>query len=46
VPKPEIISKLCTKCHAKTVDEVREKTLVGIRLVCTDCGQSMMVKMA
>ncbi|MFY9871948.1 MAG: hypothetical protein WAK17_19735 [Candidatus Nitrosopolaris sp.] len=45
VPKPEVISKLCTKCHSKTVHEVREKTLVGIRLVCTDCGQSMMVNM-
>ena len=43
VPKPEVISKLCTKCHSKTAHEVREKTLVGIRLVCTDCGQSMMV---
>jgi ribosomal protein L33 len=43
VPKPEIISKLCTKCHSKTVHEVREKSVVGIRLVCTDCGQSMTV---
>jgi len=29
----------CTKCHAKTTHEVREKTLIGIRLVCSDCGQ-------
>lgn len=43
MPKPEIISKLCTKCHSKTVHEVREKTVVGTRLVCTDCGQSMSV---
>jgi hypothetical protein len=43
VPKPEVISKLCTKCHAKTAHEVREKTLIGIRLVCTDCGESKMV---
>ena len=45
VPKPEVVSKLCTKCNSKTVHEVREKTLVGIRLDCTDCGQSMMLKM-
>jgi hypothetical protein len=43
VPKPEVISKLCTKCHAKTAHEVREKTLIGIRLVRTDCGESKMV---
>ncbi len=42
--KPEVISKLCTKCHSKTHHEVRDKML-GIRLVRTDCGQSVVVKM-
>jgi len=43
MPKPEIVSKLCIKCHSKTVHEIREKTISGIKLVCTDCGQSMTV---
>jgi hypothetical protein len=43
MPKPETVSRLCTKCHSKTVHEVREKTVAGIKLVCTDCGHVMMV---
>ncbi len=43
MPKPETVSKLCIKCHSKTVHEIRAKTIVGIKLVCTDCGQSMTV---
>jgi len=43
MPKPEIVYKLCIKCHSKTVHEIRERTFAGIRLVCTDCGQSLMV---
>ncbi|HXV46230.1 MAG TPA: hypothetical protein VD736_06115 [Nitrososphaera sp.] len=38
MPKPETLSRLCTKCHSKTLHEVREKTAAGIKLVCTDCG--------
>jgi hypothetical protein len=43
MPKPETVSKLCIKCHSKTVHEVREKTVAGIKLVCTDCGHSLIV---
>ncbi|MFL6480258.1 MAG: hypothetical protein ACJ70S_04010, partial [Nitrososphaera sp.] len=43
MPKPEIVSRLCIKCHSKTVHEVREKTAAGIKLVCTDCGHSIIV---
>ncbi|HYY66444.1 MAG TPA: hypothetical protein VE622_04890 [Nitrososphaeraceae archaeon] len=43
MPKPETISKLCTKCHSKTVHEIREKSVIGIKLVCTDCGQSILI---
>jgi DNA-directed RNA polymerase subunit RPC12/RpoP len=43
MPKPEIVSRLCIKCHSKTVHEVREKTVAGIKLVCTDCGHSIIV---
>jgi hypothetical protein len=43
MPKPETVFKLCIKCHSKTVHEVREKTIEGIKLVCTDCGQSITV---
>ncbi len=39
--KPETVSKLCIKCHSKTLHEVREKSITGIKLVCTDCGQTM-----
>jgi len=41
--KPETVSRLCTKCHSKTTHEVREKTVAGIKLVCTDCGHSLVV---
>jgi DNA-directed RNA polymerase subunit RPC12/RpoP len=43
MPKPETVSRLCIKCHSKTVHEVREKTMAGIKLVCTDCGHSLIV---
>jgi hypothetical protein len=43
MPKPETLSRLCTKCHSKTVHEVREKTTDGIKLVCTDCGHTLVV---
>jgi hypothetical protein len=43
MPKPETVSKLCIKCHSKTVHEVREKSITGTMLVCTDCGRSMTV---
>jgi hypothetical protein len=43
MPKPETVSRLCIKCHSKTVHEVREKTVAGIKLVCTDCGYSLIV---
>ncbi|HLG37017.1 MAG TPA: hypothetical protein VI338_02690 [Nitrososphaera sp.] len=43
MPKPETVSRLCTKCHSKTVHEVREKTVAGIKLVCTDCGLTQVV---
>ena len=43
MPKPETAYRLCTKCHSKTVHEIRERTIAGTRLVCTDCGQSIMV---
>ncbi|HJS68740.1 MAG TPA: hypothetical protein VJ730_04900 [Nitrososphaera sp.] len=43
MPKPETVSRLCTKCHSKTIHEVREKTAAGIKLVCTDCGHTMTV---
>ncbi len=38
MPKPETVSRLCTKCHSKTVHEMREKTTAGMKLICTDCG--------
>jgi hypothetical protein len=41
MPKPETVSRLCTKCHSKTVHEVRDKTAAGIKLVCTDCGHTL-----
>jgi DNA-directed RNA polymerase subunit RPC12/RpoP len=43
MPKPETVSRLCTKCHSKTVHEVRERTVAGTKLVCTDCGHSLVV---
>ncbi|MEW6604500.1 MAG: hypothetical protein AB1351_07395 [Thermoproteota archaeon] len=43
MPKPETVSRLCTRCHSKTVHEVREKTVAGTKLVCTDCGHTMTV---
>ena len=43
MPKPETLSRLCTKCHSKTVHEVREKAATGIKLVCTDCGNTLTV---
>ena len=43
MPKPETVSRLCIKCHSKTVHEVREKTMAGTKLVCTDCGYSLIV---
>jgi DNA-directed RNA polymerase subunit RPC12/RpoP len=43
MPKPETVSRLCIKCHSKTVHEVREKTMAGVKLVCTDCGHSLIV---
>jgi predicted SprT family Zn-dependent metalloprotease len=43
MPKPETVSRLCTKCHSKTVHEVREKTVAGIKLICTDCGHTLVV---
>ena len=43
MPRPELISKLCTKCHSKTTHEVREKTSTGIKVVCTDCGNWMLI---
>jgi DNA-directed RNA polymerase subunit RPC12/RpoP len=43
MPKPETVSRLCTKCHSKTVHEVRERTAAGMKLVCTDCGHSLIV---
>jgi DNA-directed RNA polymerase subunit RPC12/RpoP len=41
--KPETVSRLCTKCHSKTTHEVRERTAAGTKLVCTDCGYSLVV---
>jgi len=43
MPKPETLSRLCTKCHSKTVHEVRERTAAGMKLVCTDCGHTLIV---
>ena len=43
MPKPETVSRLCTKCHSKTVHEVREKNVAGTKLVCTDCGNTLTV---
>jgi DNA-directed RNA polymerase subunit RPC12/RpoP len=43
MPKPETVLRLCTKCHSKTVHEVREKTVAGMKLVCTDCGHTLVV---
>ena len=43
MPKPDTVSRLCTKCHSKTVHEVREKTVAGTKLICTDCGYSLVV---
>jgi hypothetical protein len=41
MPKPAY--RLSTKCHSKTLHEIRERTIAGTRPVCTDCGQSIMV---
>ncbi len=43
MPKPETVSRLCTKCHSKTVQEVRERTIAVTTLVCTDCGNIVAV---
>lgn len=43
MPKPQTVSRLCIKCHSKTVHEVRERTVAGTRIVCTDCGNSLIV---
>ncbi len=43
MPKPETVSMLCTKCHSKTVHEVRGKTVAGTKLVCTDCAHETTV---
>lgn len=39
--KPETVSRLCVKCHSKTVHEVHERTVTGTKLICTDCGNSL-----
>ena len=41
--KPQTITRLCIKCHTKTVHEVRDKTVAGTKMVCTDCGYTQVV---
>lgn len=41
--KPETVNRLCIKCHTKTVHEVRDRTVAGTKVVCTDCGFSQVV---
>jgi DNA-directed RNA polymerase subunit RPC12/RpoP len=41
--KPETVDRLCIKCHTKTVHEIRDKTVAGVKVVCTDCGFSQIV---
>ncbi len=41
--KPQTVTRLCIKCHTKTVHEIRDKTVAGTKVVCTDCGYSHVV---
>lgn len=41
--KPETVDRLCIKCHTKTVHEIRDRTVAGVKVVCTDCGFSQIV---
>lgn len=41
--KPQTVTRLCIKCHTKTVHEVRDKTVAGTKVICTDCGYSQVV---
>jgi DNA-directed RNA polymerase subunit RPC12/RpoP len=41
--KPQTVTRLCIKCHSKTVHEIRDQTVAGTKVVCTDCGFSQVV---